>query len=343
MKILNYTINSLDTEHVLRLININIWIRRISAASGQNAEIYFLTSSDFSSIVHDNDFPTFALPSMSSLKYIDMSINYKKIVKQWVWNSINLISPDILIVDTFPNGFFNELEEQLDSEYKKIFICRATEDNLLNDIDFQKSIAMYDKIITEDEYTIEDYNTSDSKSHAYKIAAEILQGKINDDTIEHVEYFITEGFFNSLNELNISEKIALRTINILDSNFHNIIKLNQSLDFVSSYFDFDDDTKNKFLQLNNRLYNDFIDYPLNNLALMFLRYIKSKDINYDIGNQFLECYIKTNDTSSKSIQVLLMEAINYLSLLLNRSENINDQLSKYIFETNNQPAGGISP
>jgi hypothetical protein len=76
---------------------------------------------------------------------------------------------------------------------------------------------------------------------------------------------------------------------------------------------------------------------------MFLRYIQSKDIYYDIGNQFLECYIKTNDTSSKSIQVLLMEAINYLSLLLNRNENINDQLSKYISEINNQSDGEINP
>ena len=106
--------------------------------------------------------------------------------------------------------------------------------------------------------------------------------------------------------------------------------------------DFDDDTKDKFLQLNNKLYNDFIDYPLNNLALMFLRYIKSKDINYNIGNQFLECYIKKNETPSKSIQVIIMDAINYLSLLLNRGENINDQLSKYISEINNLPVDEVN-
>ena len=344
MKILNYAINSPDIEHVSILININKWMRRICVTSGQEAEIYFLTSSDFGSIVNNNDFPAFTLPSTNSLKPIGMSDNYKKIARQWIWNSINLISPDILIVDSFPNGFFNEIEEQPNS--KKIFIYQTTENDILNDKDFQKSLTMYDKIIIESECTLENYKTFNAviqfnKNHVYQTATEILKGNIDDNIIEHVEPFIPEDFFHTLHELNISENIALRTINILDSNFHNIIKLNQSLEFVSSYFDFDDDIKNKFQQLNSKLYNDFIDYPLNNLALMFLRYVKSKDIDYNIGNNFLECYIKTNETASKSIQVLLMDVINYLSLLLNKNQNINDQLLKYISEINNQSTNKI--
>jgi len=344
MKILNYAINSSDVEHVSRLININKWIRRICNLSGQEAGIYFLTSSDFGTVVHNNNFPVFTLPSTSSLNSIDTPNDYKKITEQWVWNSINLMSPDILIADTFKNGFFNEFEDL--PNCKKIFIYQTTKDNPLNDTDFHKLLTMYDKIIIESEYTLENYNTPNSliqfnKNNVYQTATEILKGNIDDNIIEHVEPFIPEDFFHTLNELNISENIALRTINILDSNFHNIIKLNQSLEFVSSYFDFDDDTKNKFQQLNSRLYNDFIDYPLNNLALMFLRYVKSKDIDYNIGNNFLECYIKTNETASKSIQVLLMDVINYLSLLLNKNQNINDQLLKYISEINNQPSNKI--
>ena len=351
MKILNYAINSLNDERASKLININKWIYRISAASGQNAEIYFLTSSNFGSIIDQSGFPAFTLPSASSLKSIDMPEHYKKIAKQWVWNSINLISPEVMIVDTFPNGYFNEIETH--SSCKKIFIYPALENNFLNDTNFQNTLNNYDRVIIENENRIKDYNipdalsnrifkSADSKNHTYQIAAEILKGKISDNIIEHIECFIPEDFFHSLSKLNISEQVALRTINILDSDFHSIIKLNQSLEFVSLYFDFDYDTKTKFLRLNNKLYNNFIDYPLNNLALMFLNYIKSKDIDYDIGNQFLEYYIKTNSTVSKSIQVILMEALNYLSLLLSKSENIDNQLLKYISEINSQSLDTIS-
>jgi len=126
IRILNYAVNGLGLGHITRLIAINRWIRRISLALGIKPEIFFLTSSECDTIAYQNNFSAFKIPSKNSIRDSGITqIEYRKIAKQWVWNSINLINPHILIVDTFPYGSFNELFDIMDFGFKKIFIYRA--------------------------------------------------------------------------------------------------------------------------------------------------------------------------------------------------------------------------
>ena len=175
IKILNYAVNGLGLGHITRLISINRWIRRISGALGIDAEIFFLTSSECDTLAYHNGFAAFKIPSKNSLKDTGISAgNYRKIAKQWVWNSINLISPDILIVDTFPFGSFNELFDVMDFGFKKVFIYRAIRAAVAEENNFQKALLGYDKIITPVEFGLDDYVIPDILSERVFKTGEII-------------------------------------------------------------------------------------------------------------------------------------------------------------------------
>lgn len=158
IKILNYAVNGLGLGHISRLISINRWIKRITGVLGINSEILFLTSSESDSIAYQNGFAAFKIPSKNIIKECNLSFfRYRKIAKQWIWNAINLCSPDIFIVDTFPYGSFNELFNVLDFGFQKIFIYRAVRHEIANNHNFQKILHGYDKIIVPVENSKEDF------------------------------------------------------------------------------------------------------------------------------------------------------------------------------------------
>jgi len=518
IRILNYAVNGLGLGHITRLIAINRWIRRISLALGIRPEIFFLTSSECDTIAYQNNFSAFKIPSKNSIR--DSGINqieYRKIAKQWVWNSINLINPHILIVDTFPYGSFNELFDIMDFGFKKIFIYRAIKPQIAENNNFQKALIGYDKIIIPIEFPLEDYkfpetiservyrtkeimirdidelydrnesrnilginknnlacyvslggggdenaetffeniisiikNISDvefiigagplykgrefrannvhwfyrynaleyfnafdfaissggynnvhellytnipsilyplsrfyddqerrintlekeniciklnsfeqdeiinkinllkdnefrkkikfnllnrsRKNFAFDAAKIILSDFINTDDLDHIENQIPGSYFLSLRKENIPEIIGLNAINILDNNYSEYKKLRASLKSCSEYFGFDENVKNYFTELNKKIYYDFIEYPLHSLSLGFLKFVKNKGIELNLSLKYLKIFIQNNFNAQKNIQEVLLEATNYINLLSNKNQNINDSISEYIFE-----------
>lgn len=518
IKILNYAVNGLGLGHITRLIAINRWIRRITGSLGINAEIFFLTSSECDTIAYHNGFSAFKIPSKNSLRDSGISAaSYRRIAKQWVWNSVNMINPDILIVDTFPFGSFNELFDVMDLGFKKVFVYRAVREILAEGTNFQKALMGYDKIITPVEHGLNDYSVPDmladrifktgeiisrnidelyqknealellglpqekticyvtfggggdgkaeyfwkelthllqeyeniefvlgagplykgkefrgknlhwfyrynaieyynafdfaissggynsvhellytnipsilfplersfddqerrinnlvdsnlalkvstfdlsglrakidimlnsdyrneikfrlmnnfNVNYAYNAAEQILKDFLTEDEMDHIQSQIPGTFFYSLKNAGIPETVGLRAIRILDMNYHEFQKMQNSLDTLSSYFDLMPEFRTELSSLNERLYVDFMEYPLHNIALGFLKYIKSKEIELNTGLKYLENYLIKNFKPPKNIQDSVFESINYINLLLNRTENINDLLSQYIFE-----------
>lgn len=148
IKILNYAVNGSGLGHVTRLIAINRWIDRLSIACGVEPEIYFLTTSEADSLVWRNGFASFKIPSKTSVKDSRIPIeNYLRMARQWVWNALNLIQPDLLIVDTFPNGSFGELVNALDLARHKAFIYREMKLDFSSRPAFQAMLPLYDQIL----------------------------------------------------------------------------------------------------------------------------------------------------------------------------------------------------
>lgn len=146
LKIINYAVNGLGSGHITRLLAINKSIYKIAQSVGVNTEQIFITTSEADNIVYREGFASFKIPSKNIVS--ESGINpktYRAIARHWIWNCVSLFNPDIFIVDTFPNGSFNELYDILELSFKKVLIYRARKD--YNKILLDNSLNGYNQII----------------------------------------------------------------------------------------------------------------------------------------------------------------------------------------------------
>jgi len=152
LRILCYAVNGLGLGHLTRLVAICRQIRRLTTALGLPTEILFLTSSEGEALAGLHGFATFKIPSKTQANACELDPHrYRKIARQWIWNAANLISPDLLLVDTFPAGSFNELPGLLDLGTKNAFIYRDVRPEVASQPTFQSALGLYQLILRLDE------------------------------------------------------------------------------------------------------------------------------------------------------------------------------------------------
>ena len=148
LRIVNYAVNGSGAGHLTRLCAMNRWLRRYAAVLDLRAEIFFLTSSEADSLLFHEQFASFKLPSKTIVGETGIDkLSYLALAKQWVWHSLSLIRPDLLIVDTFPRGSFGELLSALDLCRHKAFIHRPVKEEFARRPDFQTMLPLYDVIL----------------------------------------------------------------------------------------------------------------------------------------------------------------------------------------------------
>ncbi|MES2463455.1 MAG: UDP-glucosyltransferase [Armatimonadota bacterium] len=175
LRILNYAVNGLGLGHLTRLIAINRQIRRLAGLLGIPSEQIFLTSNEGDALAYQHGFASFKIPSKSSLAACGLDpVRHRKIAKQWVWNAVNLISPDILIVDTFPAGGFQELFDVLDLGSKNVFIYRAVRSEAALVPAFQSALRGYHLILKPTEQGENDSPVPDDLEDRVATTGEIL-------------------------------------------------------------------------------------------------------------------------------------------------------------------------
>lgn len=152
IRIVNYAVNGSGIGHLVRLSAVNRWIRRYCGYADVRAEIYFLTSSEADGMLFYDRFASFKLPSKTVVgeSGIDKT-TYLAMAKQWVWHSLGLLRPDLLVVDTFPRGSFGELLSALDLCRRRAFIYRPVKDSFASRADFQAMLPLYDSILVPDD------------------------------------------------------------------------------------------------------------------------------------------------------------------------------------------------
>jgi predicted glycosyltransferase len=147
LRIVNYAVNGGGVGHLVRLVAVSRWLRRYAAHAGVRAEIYFLTSSEADGLLFHERFASFKLPSKTVVGDAGIDkIAYLALAKQWVWHSLGLLRPDLLVVDTFPRGSFGELLSALDLAAHRAFIYRPMKDSFAARADFQAMLPVYDAI-----------------------------------------------------------------------------------------------------------------------------------------------------------------------------------------------------
>jgi predicted glycosyltransferase len=149
--LVSYAVNGSGLGHLVRLVAVNRWMRRYAAAAGARTQHFFLTTSEADTLLFEEGFAGFKLPSKSVVE--DSGIPkpaYLALAKQWVWHSLALLRPDLLIVDTFPNGSFGELLSALDLVEKKALVARPVKQDFAKRGAYQAMAALYDKVIVPD-------------------------------------------------------------------------------------------------------------------------------------------------------------------------------------------------
>jgi predicted glycosyltransferase len=148
LRIVTYAVNGGGIGHLTRLVAISRWLRRYASFMGRHAEIYMLTTSEADGLLVTENLAGWKLPSptMAYESGLDQT-TYLAMAKQWIWHSLGLLRPDLLVVDTWPRGAYGELLSALDLCQRKAFIYRPVNDEVARSPDFQAMLPMYDKIL----------------------------------------------------------------------------------------------------------------------------------------------------------------------------------------------------
>lgn len=148
LSFLSYAVNGAGVGHLVRQVAIQRWIKRFCAFAGTKSEHWFLTTSEADTLCFHEGFGAFKLPSKTIVD--DAGLDkpaYIALAKQWVWNSLTLLRPDVLITDTFPNGSFHELGNALDVVGKKALVLRPVKQPFARRDAFQGLVQLYDRVI----------------------------------------------------------------------------------------------------------------------------------------------------------------------------------------------------
>jgi UDP-N-acetylglucosamine--N-acetylmuramyl-(pentapeptide) pyrophosphoryl-undecaprenol N-acetylglucosamine transferase len=148
LKVVNYAVNGAGVGHLTRMVAISRWMRRYATALGVRLEIVFLTTSEADGLLFHERFASFKLPSKTLVADAGLDkTTYLALAKQWVWHSLALLRPDLLVVDSFPRGSFGELLSALDLCKQRAFVFRPMKESFACRADFQAMLPLYDRIL----------------------------------------------------------------------------------------------------------------------------------------------------------------------------------------------------
>ncbi len=152
LRIVSYAINGRGLGHLVRQLAILRWVRRYGALLGVNTECWVLTTSEADTLARREGIPAFKMPSKAMMR--DAAIDPAKwlaVGRQWVMNAVAGLSPDVLVVDTFPGGSFGELLPVLETVPTRVLVARAVKDDIAADDAYRALVPLYQKVIVPDE------------------------------------------------------------------------------------------------------------------------------------------------------------------------------------------------
>jgi predicted glycosyltransferase len=127
-------------------------MRRLAPLVGAPLEVWFLTSSEADGLAFAEGFAAFKIPSKTIVHEAGLDRRaYVALAKQWVWHTLGLLRPDLLVVDTFPRGSFGELIGALDLCKHAAFVYRPVRREVAERADFQAMLTLYDLLLVPEE------------------------------------------------------------------------------------------------------------------------------------------------------------------------------------------------
>jgi UDP:flavonoid glycosyltransferase YjiC (YdhE family) len=144
MRVAFYAVNGLGLGHVTRLVSIARAMKRLTS----ELEVLFLTSSEADGVVYREGFAAVKLPSKSIREEVGLQkTRYLKLVQTVTWNALSAFDPDVLVVDTYPAGSFEELLPVLRWRQKNVFVFREQRPEAAGSALLQATLPLYDRVL----------------------------------------------------------------------------------------------------------------------------------------------------------------------------------------------------
>ena len=150
VKAVFYGINGTGLGHLSRLLNIAREARILLRAMDIKADFHFITTSEAPQVAWD--FPVYKIPSKTVVAPSDTANQtYVANSQFFISNLMALLRPDILVMDTIPQGSFGEFLSMKNFAKKKVFINRHKNDDYAQSDLHQSMLPLYDLIISPGE------------------------------------------------------------------------------------------------------------------------------------------------------------------------------------------------
>jgi UDP-N-acetylglucosamine--N-acetylmuramyl-(pentapeptide) pyrophosphoryl-undecaprenol N-acetylglucosamine transferase len=144
-----YGINGTGLGHYSRLLGIAREARELLHATGVGADFRFLTTSEAPQVAWD--FPVWKLPSKTVVAGMDTdNADYAATSQLLVCNVVASMRPDVLVMDTVPQGSFGELLQLRAFCRRTVFVNRHKSEAAAADPVHQAHLPLYDLILTPD-------------------------------------------------------------------------------------------------------------------------------------------------------------------------------------------------
>lgn len=144
MRVAFYAVNGLGLGHVTRLLSIARALRRLRP----DVEVLFLTSSEADGVIYREGFAAVKLPSKTIREEVGLDKRrYLKLAQSVTWNTLAAFEPDVLVVDTYPMGSFEELIPVLRWKQRNVFVFREQRPEAAAAPLLQATLPLYDAVV----------------------------------------------------------------------------------------------------------------------------------------------------------------------------------------------------
>ena len=145
LRVLLYSVNGTGLGHVTRLMAIARWLRTLLNGLDLKARIFFLSCSDADSLIGGQGFPSFKIPSKTALRRAMLTdVEAIELIRGLAGTAIEQLRPDVLVVDTFPAGSYDELLPVLGrEEVTKVFVFREQRSDYAASVPYDKLLHTF--------------------------------------------------------------------------------------------------------------------------------------------------------------------------------------------------------
>ena len=151
LRVVSYAINGRGMGHLVRQLAILRQVRRIGALLDLKLECWVLTSSEADTLARREGFCALKLPSKAMMRDAGVDPHrYVGIARTWVLNTLAGLSPDLLLVDTFPAGSFGELVAAVECARRRVLVARRVRPGFAEDPSYSAMLPMYHDVIRPD-------------------------------------------------------------------------------------------------------------------------------------------------------------------------------------------------